>query len=184
MAQYNRSLNILCFEPDPQIVPHLKKNVAINRFDNIEIIQKALSDQQGFLPLTKGLGAQGYLLQASGASGTPLGTVEVPVVTLDQELMERGISKVDFIKVDIEGGELCFLRGAEQTLRTSKPLILIEVNDSHLRRSGSNRLEVLEHLESQGYVVFQVQRSFDYLAVDPEESERFAGYDWLDVLSS
>ncbi len=39
-------------------------------------------------------------------------TVSVPMVTLDSFLADHKIENVDFIKLDIEGAELMFLRGA------------------------------------------------------------------------
>jgi len=55
------------------------------------------------------------------------------------------LSAVDFIKVDIEGAELDFLVGAEQTLRKLQPQIAIAAYHSvdHIRRITHTVLEFM-----------------------------------------
>ena len=48
---------------------------------------------------------------------------------LDDVIKEQKINKVDFIKADIEGGELNMLKGAEKLLDYFRPKILIEIVD-------------------------------------------------------
>jgi len=49
-------------------------------------------------------------------------------VTLDQFAAENMVDRVDIIKLDIEGGELGALCGAEGILREWHPLLLVEFN--------------------------------------------------------
>jgi FkbM family methyltransferase len=46
-----------------------------------------------------------------------LGKVSVPVTTIDQFCAQRGIGHIDVLKMDIQGGELRALAGAEKMLR-------------------------------------------------------------------
>lgn len=56
------------------------------------------------------------------------------VRSLDSFLAERpGISRVDWMKIDVEGAELEVLRGAEQCLRTDRPSILVENHEFQKR---------------------------------------------------
>ncbi len=43
------------------------------------------------------------------------------ITTADEFCLNQKIEKIDFIKADVEGGEIDLLRGAEQTLRRFKP---------------------------------------------------------------
>jgi FkbM family methyltransferase len=45
----------------------------------------------------------------------------VEMTTIDEFCMRQNIERVDFIKADVEGGEVGLLYGAEQTLRKFKP---------------------------------------------------------------
>lgn len=66
----------------------------------------------------------------------------VEAVTLDSILQQHGVEKVDFISIDVEGGELDVLRGFN--LKRYRPgLILIEDHLLHLRNH--------RHLRKNGY---------------------------------
>ena len=52
--------------------------------------------------------------------------IEVPVRPLDDILAGLGIDHVDYIKMDIEGAEREALKGAKNTLRRDKPVIMID----------------------------------------------------------
>ena len=52
---------------------------------------------------------------------------EYPVNTLDNELQEAGVNAIDQIKIDVEGSEAKFLKGAMGILGKSDALILLEV---------------------------------------------------------
>ncbi|MGB3327723.1 MAG: FkbM family methyltransferase, partial [Thermomicrobiales bacterium] len=73
---------------------------------------------------------------------------EVPVRTLDDVLSVQA-RPVGFIKIDVEGHELPVLAGAEGTIRTHKPPILIEINDD----LGGERTaaDVFAWIEARGY---------------------------------
>jgi FkbM family methyltransferase len=47
---------------------------------------------------------------------------DVPLVTLDSFALER----VDFIKIDVEGFERAVVQGGEQTIRSHRPVIVVE----------------------------------------------------------
>ncbi|MBC7544393.1 MAG: FkbM family methyltransferase, partial [Candidatus Sericytochromatia bacterium] len=55
------------------------------------------------------------------------GQESVETITIDDYVASTGLSKVDFIKMDVEGGELQALKGAEQTIRQHRPKLAISV---------------------------------------------------------
>jgi FkbM family methyltransferase len=66
-------------------------------------------------------------------------SVEVPMVTLDQICDERRLHDVDFVKCDVEGGELTVLEGARRLLsRPNPPIWMIEVSDDFLAQAGTS----------------------------------------------
>ena len=81
------------------------------------------------------------------------GGVEVAVTTLDEYAAAKGITRVDVLKVDIEGGEPAALRGAGQLLAERRlTTIVCEMNDVHLKRVGSSREEMVELPVDAGFV--------------------------------
>jgi len=64
----------------------------------------------------------------------------VETVTLDS----LALRNVTFIKIDVEGHELEVLRGATETLRANRPVMMIEIRDHNLT-------PVRELLDGLGY---------------------------------
>ena len=50
-----------------------------------------------------------------------------PVRTIDSLVASKDVSRIDFLKMDIEGSELAALQGAEKTLRQFKPKLAISI---------------------------------------------------------
>lgn len=65
-----------------------------------------------------------------GQSEVSVETVQVPTVRLDDEIDPA--TRIDFIKIDVEGHEMSVLRGAASVLSRWMPSILIEIEQRHL----------------------------------------------------
>ncbi len=85
------------------------------------------------------------------------GDVEVSVLTIDDILLDRGIPDVSMIKIDVQGGEINVLKGAENTIRRSRPALFIEVDGPSLVRSGSSPGALLDFLYEHEYSSFLIQ---------------------------
>ena len=175
VAQRFPEVKVFAFEPDPQILPHLERNVRSNGFEGrIEIVRSAVSDQSGTTLMTAGLGASGYLLRPDAAEPA----IEVTCTTLDQFVEERGLSRLDLIKVDIEGHEQRMLTGSRQTLVKLRPLLVLELSGALLSRSGGSRTGVAELLTAARYSLYDVTFSHDAIAF-PREREPSELPQWL-----
>ena len=81
-----------------------------------------------------------------------IGTATVEVLTLDIHLKQIGIDKVDILKIDVEGWDLCVLEGAESIIDSSERIaIILEVHSFHVDRN-----ELLNFLLSRGFTVFNL----------------------------
>ena len=78
-------------------------------------------------------------------------TVPVQLRPLDQLLSEQAISRLDFLKLDVEGGELDALRGATELLSSFRPVALIEVQDVRTRPWGYAAREIIDFMQQRGY---------------------------------
>jgi FkbM family methyltransferase len=70
-------------------------------------------------------------------------------ITLDA--YAAGLTRVDFLKCDVEGAELLVLRGAQETLRRWSPKILVELNPDWSQAFGHSPADTLAFLRSCGY---------------------------------
>ncbi len=119
--------------------------------------------------LRKAVGAKGQsAVITSTVSNTPnnnLGARQVaadpagaPVLALD----DLNPHRCDFMKIDVEGFEPFALKGGEQFIRRTKPVLHIEVNLPALRSQGfADHRAIYDLLESWGYrltVPFMAER--------------------------
>jgi hypothetical protein len=81
--------------------------------------------------------------------------VRVEVRRLDDVLEGMSWPRVDFIKVDVEGAELSFLRGARRMLRGDvRPAMLVELQDVRTAAWGYEAREIVRFLAEVGYSWF------------------------------
>jgi len=109
---------IYAFEPLQANFEILERNIRINEARNIDALKVALSDREGAFTMHVPSRNSSAMLVHSGG--------EVMTETLDGFCARHQVGEVKFIKVDIEGGELGFFRGAQKVLQESKPTILFE----------------------------------------------------------
>jgi FkbM family methyltransferase len=128
------------FEPDPSSFSVLSANVAGNGLKGrVELNQMALGDGVGVV-----------MLHSAGASSfVDAGSVPVQVTTLDA--YAEHLSRLDVVKIDVEGYEPVLLQGAEETLRRLRPLLLVECAERHRVRNGCSREQLLAQLGAFGY---------------------------------
>ena len=144
--------SIVCFEPYAPTARLLDKSLFLNGYKEIvQIHQAAVASRSGSQPL--------YLGNTSGhhslfslpdeiASETP--PVQTRVVSLD-EIMPPG-SRVDLIKIDVEGAELDVLDGAGRLLRENPDAgLIVECGLAHLLRVGIRLEDWLGRFQSAGF---------------------------------
>ncbi|MCT7656847.1 FkbM family methyltransferase [Mycobacterium deserti] len=76
-------------------------------------------------------------------------TIDVPVQRLD----DLGLENVGCIKVDVEGHELAVLQGAVNTIRRSRPALLIEAEERHHPNAVAEITALLTDLGYRGYFI-------------------------------
>jgi len=146
-----RACVVHAFEPNEATFQRLTRNIALNGMDCVHAHRLALSDVPGTASMR---GRNGN----SGAAFLEPGDGEVEVTTLDEFVAERGIDRLDFMKIDVEGFEERVLRGGERVLRELRPHILFELQPVTLERAGSSVDRLATLLTSHGYRLFQADR--------------------------
>lgn len=116
----------ISFEPDPETVRHLRRNVELNKINShVEIIEAALGAEPGHLQFTIGRDTVNRVAQPGD-----LFTREVEVRRLDDVLAGR-VPRI--IKIDVEGFEGEVLKGASRTLASrSLEAIISEASDNEV----------------------------------------------------
>lgn len=138
---------VYSFEPSQQTFSFLKRNIESNHFANAQAHQIAIGDREGeaMLYINQFNKGDNRLYDSFGATG-----VNVRIRTLDSVLPPG--TRVDLIKMDIQGYETHALRGAQRVLSESPDVImLIEFWPKGLARAGSSAGELLTRLRSEGF---------------------------------
>jgi FkbM family methyltransferase len=156
-AKVGRHGRVIAFEPSAHQMRRLRWNLRLNRCSNVHTEKLALSSVEGeadfFVPVR---GGEGYSSLRRPEVPGVLRSTRVGTVTLDKYLRDHGIERVDFIKVDVEGGELDFFKGARNLLeRADPPVILCELQDIRSKAWGHTALEVAEFVQGFGYQWFK-----------------------------
>ena len=147
--------HVIAVEPDPDTVRQLRDNIQASGANVIAVQPVACSDSEGELDLFASPRAntgQTSLSRANAQQSGGVSTVyHVRSRPLDAIIQESGVSRVDVMKIDVEGAELLVLRGARQTLARYGPTLIVEVIDRQLQSMGASAAELKEFLRSQGY---------------------------------
>jgi hypothetical protein len=85
----------------------------------------------------------------------PVGAVDVDVTTIDGFCADQGVAHVHVLKLDIQGGELPALRGAEGRLRAGAiDLVYAEVLFARLYDDQTEFVELYRYLGGLGYQLY------------------------------
>lgn len=83
-------------------------------------------------------------------------SIEIETTTLDHFCQEETIENIDFLYIDIQGGELKVLEGAKKILNQSILGIQLEVEFSHLYEDQPLFSDVDTYLRKQGFILFNL----------------------------
>jgi FkbM family methyltransferase len=153
-AKVGAAGKVIAFEPARQVRLRLIQNVALNHLVQVQVVPFALSSAPGeatFRVFEIGGAGLNHLAPSDGEAGA---VESVTLTTLDAVVGPVDRRRLTLVKLDLEGAEHAALQGATEILRETRPHIIIELEDSHLRRMGSSAEEVLGLLGAHGYHFF------------------------------
>ncbi|MDR3152804.1 MAG: FkbM family methyltransferase [Deltaproteobacteria bacterium] len=116
---------VYVFEPNRDIVPVLRGNIALNGRRNVTVVEKGLSDEAGRSLLVQDFA--GSFVPSAGEAPGSSGAVPIELTTIDGFVESEGLARLDMIKMDIEGLEIPALRGARDSIARFRPKLAISV---------------------------------------------------------
>jgi FkbM family methyltransferase len=112
---------VVAIEPHPANYLLLKRNIYLNRFqDRVLALRVAAGSRDGYAELYLSKYSHSHSLIFKG-----LGSINVQLATIDS-LIEK-LSRVDFVKIDVEGYEIEVIKGMRKLVNMFKPVIVMEV---------------------------------------------------------
>jgi FkbM family methyltransferase len=147
---------VIAVEPSDRERRILDRNVARNGLANVTVVPHALAAESGTAELLIAPGRHGlhntlgnFIYAYEGEIAVARQTVAVE--TLDGLQQRLALGRVDVMKIDVEGAEVKVLTGGRRLLSTSRPILLVEVNEEALRCQGASADTLLKLLRALDY---------------------------------
>jgi FkbM family methyltransferase len=162
---------VLSFDPNPEILKLLRDNVAANRTSNVIVEPIACTDRDQMLTFyavpTNNTGASSLARDNAEPWSAATKSYQVRGRPIDDVVRELNLSRVDAIKVDVEGAEVSVLRGTLNTLKRFHPKLIVEVSAPQLASFHTTPADLVSLIRSAGY---------DYSRpLNPEQSD----WEWM-----
>jgi FkbM family methyltransferase len=118
VAYRDASIKLYAIEPVPEKLNRLQR-----RFPNIQCHACAVGESNGEIAFFINIKRPGYSSLRRSARDAEIVEITVPLRTLDSLI---STSDIDVIKIDVEGAELGVLRGGNEVIARSRPLVMFE----------------------------------------------------------
>ncbi len=143
---------IVAIEPQPLLARNITKSLAYKKSCRFQVHQIAVGDHNGTIDFLIPRSYSGTAGIYSGHSGIEKHTkLKVPIKRFDDAINWHGFPGHVFVKLDIEGSELAFLKGAQNMMSVRKPTLFMEINPSAMCASKTDKDELVAVLTKYGY---------------------------------
>lgn len=157
-------LRVVAFEPQPDLAQILATSAVLNGYKDISVYDLMLGREVGFADLY----IPSHSIHASLVSREEgAHKLRRQVCTLDQLVQSHAIPPPEFIKIDVEGGELDVFSGATTTIRDYSPYILFEA-DENMTRFGYGRGDLIRVLSGLAPYEFFFATAAGFRPVDED----------------
>ena len=158
MAKYSK--NVHAFEPNPIIFKDIERNLK-KIIKNIKLYNVALSNKEDLVSLNVPIRNKNYnrknyeeyfqMGRASIHIDNTMGEIESFDVETKKLDSFDFTNKISFIKIDVEGHEFEVIKGAENTIKKNKPVLLVEIVEENTK---TKVIDTLDYINSLGYKSF------------------------------
>jgi FkbM family methyltransferase len=167
LAAKHPQIRFHCYEPHPEIFDRLKNNIKLNNFNNVKLVNSAVSNSTEKL-------LKFYAQKSAdnmGKSSLKLNTdimdhdeIKIPIVSIDETFADRS-EPVLLIKIDTQGTELEVLQSAKKTIDKFRPTILFELEDRYFLdyEIDAAKKTLKEFFEELDYSLLNITNGLDYL---------------------
>jgi FkbM family methyltransferase len=149
---------VLAFEPQVRVHNIMRANLALNQCDNVEAYECALGAEDADAQMLP----QNYDEQEWNVGGLAVavrdGELEfrpdglpIKIRKLDDIVGDRDL---DFVKSDAQGFDFEVMKGAVNTLRRCRPMLVCEVAPSAMKAAGSDYSDFYAFLHDLGYELY------------------------------
>jgi len=151
---------VIALEPHPVMAERLRRNVELNRYRQITIVEAALSDRDGTATFY-GFGKDAYHKGISSLlpDEEAVEELRVPTVCGDTLVSRYAIDACDFLKIDVEGFEQVALAQLGGLIERCRPYLIFEYRKQHWAKFDAALGAVLRQLQEFGYRLSYIRKN-------------------------
>lgn len=131
--------HVTAFEPVPELCACWREN--LRQATNVRLHQVAIGRTAGYVDVVRP--------EDNSGNGFAVPGTKFPMRRLD----DIDLGPIDFIKIDVEGGELAVIEGGEDTIRRYRPVLMVEQKPGHGARFGVGDTAAVDLLQRWGALV-------------------------------
>lgn len=174
---------VIAFEPNPESFLTLLKNIETNHLKNAEGYNLAITNSSGPSLLYVSLENRGD--NRLYASPTNKISVKIETTTLDAFADKHSLSKIDFIKMDIQGSEGLAVLGMRRVFELNPHLKLFtEFWPMSISKTGKEPADFLRTLAESGFSLYNINRkngSLESISDFDSFTKRFSGREFANL---
>lgn len=168
------SENVYAFEPQIQSFKLLEDNLEINKIKNVILYNYACGDENCDIKMSLFING-GYKLNMGDVTPNLIINRDFSVsksIILDECNFS---SKIDLIKIDVQGWEKKVLMGATTLLKIHKPVLIIEFEYFQLEKTNTSCEELFDFIRDQDYYIFYLDYIYpsDHVCVHKDNLTEF-----------
>jgi FkbM family methyltransferase len=148
---------VISYEPYPKSHARLMENLRLNGVENVVVRQVGIGSKSGNATMVAstlmpgGASVDGNMVAGLQHSNEAVVSERISITTLDDDIREMSLPAPEFIKIDIEGGELAALMGARDTLLARHPQLFLEMHGETMNLKLKAVAAIVACLSDLGY---------------------------------
>ena len=156
VANNSPAIKIISFEPVADLFQKMNDNISLNNIKNISTINAAVGEineeKELYIAAPDNLGMSSFKQPQNYAGKKE----KVKLVAIDDWFKTSGLSKIDIVKLDIEGSEFAALNGMKEVIQKQKPVLIAEVNPETLLMFKLKPSDIYDYLKQLNFVGFLI----------------------------
>jgi len=164
MAKKAKNGLVISIEPSPRIFSYLLDNIQINKLNNIIPLNFAISEENGiknFFTFTYADDQSALVIDKDWKSEK----YKVATLRLDELIKILGISKIDFLKIDVEGAELLVLKSLGKDIDKVK-YVWFEFNEDNYQKFNYGGEEIIDFLKNHKFSLYRLNEKNEFFKID------------------
>jgi len=145
--------HVVAYEPIHESAESIRRFIRVSGVTNVVVREVGLSTRSGpgYLAAPRDFSGRLDDQQAHLTDRERSADYAIELSTLDDEMRMLDLTRLDFVKCDVEGAEFEAFRGGARSLSQFRPTILAEIESQWTMRYGTTTDEVMRYIQSLGH---------------------------------